>query len=147
MSHGTQQIKLYEPEKYRNEVNTPLRKRTRNIISMAYTDPGPDRHERIRELFRTYPYFLLKSEPVKLRLRNFYFSPLIMEGEPLAIYKTTSGSDPDPESDELYTRIEYKEKRTVDFSFQSDEEEWYYALNERNNRRSNLLHFIWGDQI
>ncbi len=147
LSHGTQQIKLYEPEKYRNNVNTPLRQRVRTIMMLARQHPEPDVTEILRELFRTYPYHLLNTEAINLRLRNFYFNSRIDTGDLIRIYKAIDPLHPNPEVDELYIQTEYAPKKTIHFAYNVDENEYYYGVNPRNNELSNLLHFIWGDEL
>ncbi len=141
-SHGGRQVKLYEPHKYRNHVNTPLRKRTRDIWKFAYSNPYPTLNDRIRELYRTYPFYLLKSEPINLKLKNFYFDEEPAPGTPLKIY-SLSGEQPDPDGDELYAEIEYLQERKIYFEFRCSESEKFYGLNCRNGALSNVLHFYW----
>ena len=147
MSNGSQQIKLYEPHKYKNNINTPLRIRTRMIMHLAYQEPCLDVKERIKELHYTYPYHLLKTEPVNLRLRNFRFEKGVREGDCIEIYETTSPSDPYPGSDLLITSRSYSPKKAIIFEFNGQEEQYCYALNKRSNSISNVLHFIWNDEI
>ncbi len=143
LSHGTQQIKLYEPKKYKNDVNTPLRVRVRTIMKIASANPEPSKEEKIRYLLRTYPYNLKKDKPINLRLLNFYFDIRVSNGETLSIYKKRANGEPDPDLDELYDTVEYKRKETVVFAYQDDDEEYYYAVIARTGKISNLLHFIW----
>ncbi len=147
MSNGTQQIKLYEPHKYRNEVNTPLRLRVRTIMILARQHPEPDVTEILRELFRTYPYYLLRSEPVNLRLKNFYFEGRVVIGDTMRIYKAVDPLHPNPDLDELISEELFQPKRTVRFDYEDEDEEYFYAVNERTEELSNLLHFVWGDEL
>jgi len=147
LSHGTQQIKLYEPEKYRNDHNTPLRKRVRKIIRLAWEDPVPNITERLRHLFRHYPYHLLQSEPVELRLQNFYFDLKPASGDFCKIYRALDPENPNPSSDQLYHEVEYTPKKKVLFQYEGREEEHYYALNDSTGELSNLLHFLWLEKL
>jgi len=147
MSHGVQQIKKYEPEKYRNDRNTPLRLRTRTIVHLASLDPVPNLQTKVKELFRSYPYYLLKTEPVNLRMKNFYFDYSVMPGRMLKIYQALDPENPDPESDILHAEEEYSPKKTVLFEYRGEEEQYFYALNTRNGRLSGLLKFVWGNSI
>ena len=147
MSHGTQQIKLYEPWKYKNDINTPLRIRSRRIIQIASQEPKEKRRQKVKELYRTFPYHLLKNEPVNLRLKNFYFDRIVIEGRELLIYRADDPEHPNPESDTLITAVAYKPNRTVTFDFNEADEEHYYAVNSCNNTISNMLHFIWQEEI
>ena len=146
-SHGRQQIKLYQPWIYKNEVNTPLRIRSRKIMQLASQEPQELRNKKVRELYRSFPYQLLKSEPVKLRMKNFYLDKSVMKGDMISVYRAIDGENPHPESDPLYCRKEYGEKRTVKFAYEEDEEQHYYAVNERNGGMSNVLHFMWKEKI
>ena len=141
-SHGTQQIKRYEPKKYKNEVNTPLRTRIRTIMRLASQDPSPTKEEKLRFLMKTYPYHLDKEEPVNLRLLNFYFD-YTKSDEIVRIYKKRAGEEPDPELDDLIHEVEYIPKKTIKFNFQEEDEEWYYGLKVRTGELSNVLHFLW----
>ncbi len=145
LSHGVQQIKRYEPHKYRNNRNTPLRQRTRTIVRLAGENPDPSLEERLRFLFRTYPYYLLQSEAVNLRMKNFYFTGIVWEGDNFTIYRTLNPEHPNPAIDEFYTEEQYKAKRTISFNFDDREEEYYYAQNERTGEISNVLHFVWNE--
>ena len=145
MSHGTQQIKRYEPEKYKNDRNTPLRVRTRTIVRLASCTPVVDLKSKLREMFKTYPYYLLKAEPINLRLKNFYFEEEPEHGILIRIYKATDPDNPNPETDNLYTEKDYSPKKTVKFQFTDDSEQYYYAVNTRNGRVSNVLRFVWGE--
>ncbi len=147
MSHGSQQIKLYEPHKYKNNINTPLRIRTRAIMQLAHHEPCPDVKERIKELHCTYPYYLLKIEPVNLRLRNFRFEKEVREGAPIEIFRTISPSCPDPAIDMLIDSLSYKPKKSIRFEYDGQDEHHYYALNKRNKSLSNVLRLVWGDEI
>ena len=146
-SHGTQQIKLYEPEKYGNDRNTPLRIRSRTIVHLAAQEPPEKRKDKIRELYRIYPYHLLKDEPINLRLKNFYFERSIMEGDLIRILQASDPDNPNPATDDFYTEKEYFQRRTIEFAYQGDDEQHFYALNTRNNGLSNVLHFIWQDNL
>jgi len=147
MSHGVQQIKKYEPEKYRNDRNTPLRLRTRTIVHLASLDPVPNLQTKGKELFRSYPYYLLKTEPVKLRMKNFYFDPEVLPGRVLRIYKAEDPENPDPESDILYAEEEYSPKKTIRFEYGEEDIQQFYAMNTGNGRVSGLLKFIWAESI
>lgn len=146
-SHGTQQIKLYQPWKDKNDVNTPLRIRSRRIMQLASQEPKNLRKEKVKELYRTFPYHLLKAEPVKLRLKNFYFDRKVMEDNDLHIYKAADPENPNPSTDTLVSTIPFKPNRTISFEFTGTDEEHYYAVNSRNNTLSNVLHFVWQDEI
>ena len=141
-SHGRRQVKLYEPHIYKNHINTPLRKRTRDIWKLAYADPVPTLKEKIRILFRTYPYYLLKAEPINLKLKNFYFDMQPSPTTLIAIYRMT-GEEPDPENDELYIEIEYHPDSKVKFQYYNRDAEKFYARNLKTNTLSNILHFYW----
>ena len=140
-SHGSQQIKLYKPWIYKNDVNTPLRIRSREIMQLASKEPLEKRKEKVRELYKTMPYRLLKEEPVNLRLKNFYFERKVCSGDFIKIYQVAEGED------QLYWEGEYKEKRTVKFEYQGDVEERYYAVISKYGEPSNTLYFIWMDEI
>lgn len=142
MSHGTQQIKRYEPHKYKNEVNTPLRTRVRTIIKLANQDPTPCLTEKMRELFRTYPFYLDKDIPINLRLKNFYFEEAVRPDDKVRIYKM-SASEPDTVSDELYWKGDYIPKKTVKFSYSEADIEKYYAVNQRSGEISNVVRMEW----
>ena len=146
-SHGTQQIKRYEPHKYGNERNTPLRFRTRTIVRLAWQNPEPTITEKLRELFRTYPYYLLKSEPVRLRMKNFYFDSEVRVNDLLRIFRAIDPQNPDPASDLIYVEKRYAPQKEILFQFEDREEEFYYALNKRNGKISYLLTFNWQDTI
>ncbi len=147
MSHGSQQIKLYEPRKYKNEVNTPLRMRSRTIMQLASQEPLDKRKEKVKELFRSYPYQLLKSKPVNLRLKNFYFEKKMSEGTKMEIYRAVDPDNPDPENDPLYGSKDFKETKTLKFEYHGQNEEFYYAVNSSNSQISNVLKLIWQDEI
>ena len=144
-SHGTQQIKRYEPKKYKNNVNTPLRIRTRTIMKMAMESPSPSIKEKIRELYKTYPFYLLKSEPVNLRLKNFYFEKRVREKDLVSIYRAESENCNGEEDKTAYWEGKYQAKKTVRFEWQGDDQECWYAVNQRNGERSNVLKFVWKD--
>ncbi len=159
-SHGTQQMKRYEPKKYKNDVNTPLRIRARNIMHLAVENPYPSIKEKLRELYRTYPFNLLKDKGETIQLKNFYFVKRTRDKDEIKIYKVAqelvgleglSNNCPSlyhflsPEDDELYWEGNYKNNKGVDFAYSGEEEEWYYAVNVRNNDMSNVLRFIWQD--
>lgn len=146
-SHGTQQIKLYQPWKYKNEVNTPLRIRARRIMQLASQEPKEIRKEKVRELYRTMPYQLLKNEGIKLRMKNFYFDRTPLNGDKIKIYRAVDPGNIDPQTDPLYDEKPYKDKNTISFVYDSGDEEYFYAVNARNNQVSELLHFIWADEI
>jgi hypothetical protein len=147
MSHGTQQIKKYEPEKYRNERSTPLRLRARTIVKLAKADPVPNERARIRELYRTYPFFLLKEEPINLRMKNFYFQHCDENIETIKIYRASNPGNLSPETDTLYTEQSYYAKKSVSFQYEGREEEYYYAINTGTDEMSNLLNFVWRDSL
>lgn len=147
MSHGVQQIKKYEPEKYRNDRNTPLRLRSRTIVHLASLDPVPNLNSKVKELFRSYPYYLLKTEPVNLRMKNFYFESDILPGRVLRIHKAEDPANPNPGSDILYAEEEYSPKKTIRFEYGGEEIQHFYAMNTRNGRLSGLLKFIWAESI
>jgi hypothetical protein len=147
MSNGSQQIKLYEPHKYKNRNNSPLRVRARMIMHLANQEPCDSIEEKIRELYKTYPYYLLKSEPVNLRLRNFRFAKEVREGDPLDVFLMTSETEPDPETDELVCSVTYKPKRSLKFEFSGQSEQRFYSVNRRNNSYSNILDFIWKEEL
>ena len=146
-SHGTQQIKKYKPEKYRNGRNTPLRLRTRQIVRLAWQNPLPTITARLRELFRNYPYYLLKSEPVRLRMKNFYFASEVRGNDLLVIYRALDPQNPDPESDLIYVEKTYSPKKEILFQYGESDEEFYYAQNTRTGEFSNLLNFIWRETL
>ena len=114
---------------------------------MASQEPVELRKDKMRELYRTYPYHLLKSEAINLKLKNFYFKGKVGEGDELIIYKAGNPEKPNPESDILVMSVFYKKNRTVSFQFDETEEEHYYAVNSRNGEMSNMLHFIWQEEI
>ena len=147
LSNGSQQIKLYEPEKYKNNVNTALRVRTRMIMHLAHQNPGVDVREKIKELHSTYPYYLLKEEPVNLKLLNFRFEREARDGDVLTIYKKTGAGDPDPETDQLIETVVYRPKKSIEFTYDDQDEQYFYAVNSRKNDLSNILHFIWADEL
>jgi hypothetical protein len=142
-SHGTQQIKLYEPQKYKNHINTPLRKRVREIMKLANEDPTPSLKEKLRYLFRTYPYYLKKEQPIKLKLKNFYFTEPVREGATLLIYKMEPEGFKDLENDFLYDVVPYYPDQTIEFSYQGEEEEWFYGRINGTYVLSNVLRFYW----
>jgi hypothetical protein len=146
-SHGSQQIKLYEPEKYKNNRNTPLRIRARTIVHLASKEPVENRKNKIRELYRTFPFYLPKNEPVKLRVKNFYFSKELREGDSLRIYRASAPPSQDPELDKLHLEVSYSPGKSILFHYEEEKEQYFYALNLRNNSCSNLLHFSWQDDI
>ncbi len=141
-SHGTQQIKKYEPKKYKNGVNTPLRIRTRTIMRLASEDPTPTKEEKLRYLYRSYPFYLDKDQVINLRMRNFYFDRWVNHSV-VSIYRKRPGEEPDPEMDELYETLEYMPKKTIKFEHQEEDEERYYAVHQRSGEISNVLHFVW----
>ncbi len=142
MSHGTQQIKRYEPNKYKNKVNTPLRIRARTIMKLASEEPTPSLKEKIRELYRTYPFYLDKNIPINLRLKNFYFEGMVYPDDNIRIHKMT-GSIPNPETDELYWEGEYMPKKTVEFSYSETDKEEYYAVNLKSGEICNVVRMEW----
>jgi hypothetical protein len=144
MSHGVQQIKEYDPDKYKNNAAlTPLRARARTIARLAKEDPVPDEKTKMRELYRDYPYHLSKSIEINLSLKNFYFDEEVNPGTLLKIYKTAEPDNPNPETDELYAEKEFANRAKVHFEFSGCEEEYYYAVDTKRSRQSNLLKFIW----
>ncbi len=147
MSHGSQQIKLYEPWKYKTEVNTPLRIRARTIMQIASQEPLEKRKEKVRELYRDYPYQVLKADKVNLRLKNFYFQKDVIDGTILKVYRAVDPHNSDPQTDKLYISKDYKKTKTVKIEYDGKDEEYYYAVNTRNGEMSNLLKFIWQDEI
>ncbi len=150
MSHGTQQIKLYEPKKYKNDSGTPLRNRSRLIMKLA-TENGPAPKEKLNELFRNYPYHLLKSEAINLRMKNFYFDvKRVRVGDIIEIYRLRDEEpgqqglcSPDPDKDIFYTEQDFAAKKTIHFEYEGRDEEHYYGVNKRSGEISNLLHYIW----
>ncbi len=147
MSNGSQQIKLYEPKKYKNNVNTPLRIRTRMIMHLAHQSSSSDVREKIRELHGTYPYYLLKDRAVNLRLRNFRFNRYVKESDTVEIYGITSGDEPDPAVDQLVKSVSYNPKKTVKFEYEGQDEQQFYAVNTRNDDISSVLLFVWSDVL
>jgi len=147
LSRGTQQIKLYEPHKYKNDRNTPLRIRTRKIVKLAWQNPEPNIDERLRYLFRNYPYYLLKSEPVKLRMKNFYFDRAVRDNDLIRIYRANDPQNPDPDTDHLYVEKKYAPKKEILFQYEDRDEEYYYVVNQRNGDISNVLRFVWQEEI
>lgn len=147
MSNGSQQIKLYEPHKYKNDKTTPLRLRSRMIMNLAHQTPSADVKKKVQELHKTYPYHLLQDQPVNLRLLNFRFDREPLQTDVLDIYKTTSAGEPDPENDTLIDTVVYKPKKSRKFEFDGEEEQFFYAVNTRNNSVSNVLHFLWQTEL
>ena len=108
MSHGTQQIKKYNPEDYKKNVeNTPLRKRARLIMQEAMHYPQEGRREVIRELYRNTPYNLKQDEAVNLRMKNFYFDKEIIKDDKIKIYRALDPNSPNPETDILIIEKKY----------------------------------------
>ncbi|MFA5498524.1 MAG: hypothetical protein WC327_03155 [Candidatus Cloacimonadia bacterium] len=144
MSHGTQQIKEYNPESYKtNSENTPLRKRARLIMQEAMQHPQEGRKELIRELYRKTPYRLKQDEPVNLRMKNFYFDRETIKDDELIMYHAADPNNPNPETDTVITEKKYGPKREIKFEYEGRVEEHYYAVNRRTRELSNTLHFIW----
>jgi len=144
MSHGTQQIKEYNPESYKtNSENTPLRKRARLIMQEAMQHPQEGRKELIRELYRNTPYRLKQDEPVNLRMKNFYFDRETIKDDELIVYRAVDPNNPNPVTDTIITEKKYSPKREIQFEYEGRVEEYYYAVNTRTGELSNLLHFIW----
>ncbi|MCB5231060.1 MAG: hypothetical protein WCX83_01400 [Candidatus Cloacimonas sp.] len=144
MSHGTQQIKKYDPKIYKkNSENTPLRKRSRLIMQQASQFPLAERKDKVRELYKTMPYNLSQTDPVKLRMKNFYFDRETQKDDRLMIYRATDPYNPNPDTDTFVAEKNFSPNRTIPFEFDNREEEYYYAVNSRTGERSNLLHFIW----
>ncbi|MBW6516554.1 MAG: hypothetical protein K0B81_08100 [Candidatus Cloacimonetes bacterium] len=142
-SHGGRQVKLYKPEVYKNNINTPLRKRTRDIWKLAYENPVPTLHEKIRELFRHYPYYLLKTKPINLKLKNFYFEKELNPSSLIRIFKVI-GEFPAPENDLLYIELCFNQNKKVEFHYSEEESERFYAQNIKTGELSNVLYFHWG---
>jgi hypothetical protein len=148
LSNGTQQIKKYEPDSYKSNVeNTPLRKRSRLIMQKAMLYPQETRKEKIKELFHTTPYNLHQSDPVKLRMKNFYFDSEPLKDDKLRIYRAVDPNNPNPGKDLFIAEKKYGPKREILFEYEQREEEYYYALNTRTGRLSNVLHFIWESEF
>ncbi len=147
MSNGSQQIKLYKPEIYKNNLMTPLRVRSRMIVHLAGQYPHDLLNKKVKELHRTYPYYLLKQEPVNLRLLNFHFDRRVREGDELKIYLMSFSEEPDPETDILIKTAAYKPKKSVKFEYEGQDEQHYYAVNARNGEISNILHFVWQEEL
>lgn len=147
MSNGQQQIKKYDPDIYKNNHNTPLRIRARTIMHIAKQGPKEKEKETIRELYRKYPYHLLKDKEERIKLTNFYFNRPVRDNDYLKIYRAADKNNLNPETDTLYAEILFAPKETVNFEYCGQEEEYYYALNSRNNELSNLLRFIWQDEL
>ena len=147
MSHGSQQIKHYEPHKYKNHNNTPLRIRTRMIIHLAHQEPCEDIKERIRELHISYPYYLLKTEPINLRMLNYRFEEVAKDKDPIDIYLMVTGNKPNPETDELIYSVQFKPKKSLKFEYSGQDEQQFYAVNKRSKSLSQVLNFIWQDEL
>ncbi|MFA5499273.1 MAG: hypothetical protein WC327_07005 [Candidatus Cloacimonadia bacterium] len=144
MSHGTQQIKKYDPKTYKkNSENTPLRKRSRLIMQQASQFPLAERKDKVRELYKTMPYNLSQTDPVKLRMKNFYFDEETLKDDKLTIYRALDPNNPNPETDLFIAEKKYGPKREIHFEFDGREEEYFYAVNTRTGESSNFLHFIW----
>lgn len=141
-SHGARQVKRYIPEIYKNHLNTPLRKRTRDIMSMAVENPEPTLKDRLRELYRTYPYHLLRDKPIDLKMKNFYFERELTPLIPVRIYCLT-GDSPDPAEDEIYAELNYDREKKVKFNYRGEATERFYAREMRRGELSNLLLFLW----
>jgi len=147
---GTQQIKEYKPEIYKDEQNTPLRVRSRTIMRLAQENPIPDLKTKIKQLFISYPYHLLKSEPINLRLKNFYFRRYIKERDLICVYRlrdNIEGLEPDPSQDIFYAEKDYAPKTTIAFQYEDRDVEYYYAVNSRNDEISNVLKIVWENEI
>jgi hypothetical protein len=148
LSHGTQQMKHYEPHKYKNSRNTPLRTRVRLIMKISKSAPGLDAQKNLLHLYRNYPYCLLKSEPVNLRMKNFYFEDKnVRENDIIAVYRVSKFNNPNRNNDEVYAIRGYSMKKTIRFKYEGRGEEMYYAVNESIGSISNVLHFQWKDEI
>ncbi|MFA5499306.1 MAG: hypothetical protein WC327_07170 [Candidatus Cloacimonadia bacterium] len=144
MSHGTQQIKEYNPESYKtNSENTPLRKRARLIMQEAMQHPQEGRKELIRELYRNTPYHLKQDEAINLRMKNFYFDREVVKDDELIIYRAVDPNNLNPSTDTIITEKKYGPKREIVFAYEGRAEEYYYAVNRRTGEMSNTLHFIW----
>jgi len=144
MSHGTQQIKEYNSESYKtNSENTPLRKRARLIMQEVMQHPQEGRKELIRELYRNTPYRLKQDEPIKLRMKNFYFDREVVKDDELIVYRAADPNNPNPVTDTIITEKKYGPKREIVFEYEGRVEEHYYAINMRTGELSNVLHFIW----
>ncbi len=146
-SHGTQQVKLYQPWIYKNEVNTPLRIRSRKIMQLTMEHPSEERKEIMNDLYRNYPYHLLKTEPVNLRMKNFYFVSKPKTSAKIKVYRALNPNNPVPDTDPFYCIKHYKDRAIVKFEYEGRNEEYYYAVNTSNNRQSNVLKFIWQHEI
>ncbi len=147
LSHGTQQIKRYEPHKYRNDRNSPLRQRVRDIMALAWQNPEPNITERLHELHRNYPYYLLRTESIKLRMKNFHFDTHVRSGESIRIYQAVDPEHPNPELDILYAEENFAPKREIVFEYAGEDEQYFYGVKARNGELSNVLNFIWGDEL
>jgi hypothetical protein len=144
MSHGTQQIKKYDPKSYaKNSENTPLRKRSRLIMQAASQYPLAERKDKVRELYKTMPYTLSQKEPIKLRMKNFYFDRGVLTDDKFIIYRAIDPNNSNPETDTLIVEKKYGPKREILFEFEGRVEEYYYAVNTKTGKRSSLLYFIW----
>jgi hypothetical protein len=105
--------------------------------------PLAERKDKVRELYKTMPYTLSQKEPIKLRMKNFYFDRGVLTDDKFVIYRAIDPNNPSPETDILIAEKKYGPKREVVFGFENRAEEYYYAVNARTGERSNLLHFIW----
>mgnify|MGYP001150786795 CR=1 FL=1 len=114
-SHGGQQIKFYQPWIYNNERNTPLRIRARKIMQLAAQEPVEKRKDKVRELYKSLPYNLLKNEPVKLRMKNFYFDKSVAKGDSIKIFLAVclTCSSASPGSCDLYLSYQKKPNKTI----------------------------------
>ena len=144
MSHGSQQVKLYEKAKYRNDNNTPLRVRARTIMRLAREDPLPNLKAKLREFYMTYPYYLSRERKERLKITNFYFERSVLPGSLLKVYKVV-GEEPDPEVDTLYDEFPYDKNKKVLLEYTGDEEERLYAYDVDRERRSRVIKVYWGD--
>ncbi len=113
MSGGTQQIKEYDREIYKNDRNSPLRVRSRTIMHLAMQEPLPGLQQRIKNLYSYYPYYLVKDEAVNLRMKNFYFENQPYRGNIFRIYRALNPGDSDPQSDEFYLQEEFLPKKQI----------------------------------
>jgi hypothetical protein len=105
--------------------------------------PLAERKDKVRELYKTMPYTLSQKEPIKLRMKNFYFDRGVLTDDKFVIYRAIDPNNPSPETDLFIVEKKYGSKREILFEFGGGMEEYYYAVNARTGERSNLLHFIW----
>lgn len=142
MSHGGQQVKLYEKEKYKNHINTPLRQRARTIMRLAMEDPHPTLQEKLRQLYREYPYHLKKERKENLKFSNFYFGFYIPEGTLMRLYQQRE-SFPQLDHDYIIMEFPYKKGMTIPLEYKGYDEEKFYATVRRTVQMSNVLQVFW----